>query len=54
MNVNNNRQMTKTAIAKDFGSDNLATIAHSNHFEQAYEPKTALNESFINCSASPP
>ena len=54
MNVNNNRQMTNTAIEIEFGSDIQAIVAKNNDFELAYEPKTALNESFTNGSASPP
>ena len=54
MNVNNNGQMKKTIVEFEIWGAKQTTNENSNSFEQAYEPKTALNESFTNGSASPP
>ena len=54
MNVNNNRQTMKTATAIHFENDNEAIFEIRNHFNLLRSPKTALNESFTSCSASPP
>ena len=54
MNANNNRQMMMTIVEFEIWGAKQTTNENSKSFEQTYEPKTALNESFTNGSASPP